>query len=111
MAQQTTVKYVDDLDGSEADENVTFALDGQSYEIDLSTEHAKALRENLAEYIEVARRVAGRPAKPAKKPQSKRQTSREESAEIREWAAKHDHKVADRGRIPRPVVEAYRAEH
>ena len=44
MAQQSTVAFVDDLDGTvPAEETVTFALDGTSYEIDLSAAHAATL--------------------------------------------------------------------
>lgn len=32
---------VDDLDGSEANETLTFALDGLSYEVDLNVSHAR----------------------------------------------------------------------
>jgi len=39
MAQQTTVRFVDDLDGSEAVGTVTFALNNRAYEIDLSDEN------------------------------------------------------------------------
>lgn len=35
-AQKTYVQLIDDLDGSEADETVTFALDGKVYVIDLA---------------------------------------------------------------------------
>jgi ribosome assembly protein YihI (activator of Der GTPase) len=45
MATQTTVMLVDDLDGSEADEQVKFMVDGRSYEIDLSSRNSKKLRE------------------------------------------------------------------
>ena len=38
MAQKVQVLLVDDLDGGEASETVSFALDGNSYEIDLSGE-------------------------------------------------------------------------
>ena len=37
MAQKVQVLLVDDIDGGEADETVTFALDGKTYEIDLTT--------------------------------------------------------------------------
>jgi Lsr2 len=47
----------DDLDGSQADSTVRFALDGIEYEIDLSAEHARALRDALARYV-AARRTA-----------------------------------------------------
>ena len=60
MAQKTQVILVDDVDGSEANQTVTFALDGVSYEIDLNDEHAAALRESLEEWIGKARRTGGR---------------------------------------------------
>ncbi|WP_224390256.1 Lsr2 family protein, partial [Pseudonocardia sp. ICBG1293] len=59
MAQQTTITLVDDLDGTEADEQVEFSVDGRAYEIDLSTKNAEKLRESLAPYVAAA---GGRPA-------------------------------------------------
>ncbi len=48
MAQKVQVLLVDDLDGGEADETVTFALDGKTYEIDLTTANAdKAAQPSL----------------------------------------------------------------
>jgi Lsr2 len=52
MAQQTTVRFIDDLDGSEAAGTITFGLDGRTYEIDLSDENADKLRHALAPYLE-----------------------------------------------------------
>lgn len=51
VAQKVQVLLVDDLDGGEADETVTFALDGKSYEIDLKSEHAEELRSLLERYV------------------------------------------------------------
>ena len=34
MAQKTQVILIDDIDGSEATQSVTFGLDGATYEID-----------------------------------------------------------------------------
>jgi len=48
MAQKVDVRFVDDLDGSEASGTVSFALDGRAYEIDLSEENAAKLRDSLA---------------------------------------------------------------
>ena len=39
MAQQTTVRFIDDLDGSDAVGTVTFSLENRAYEIDLSDEN------------------------------------------------------------------------
>ena len=63
MAQK--VSLIDDLDGSEADETVTYSLDGQEYEIDLSEENAAKFRETLEPYIDKSRPVE-RQASPAK---------------------------------------------
>ena len=40
MATKIETLFIDDLDGSPANGTVRFALDGTSYEIDLSGEHA-----------------------------------------------------------------------
>lgn len=55
MAERIEVELVDDIDGSPAQQTVTFALDGVSYEIDLSQRHAQQLRSVLAGYIDQAR--------------------------------------------------------
>ena len=69
MAQRTILELVDDLDGGQADETVSFALDGVEFEIDLSAENAERLRDTIAEYVGHARRTGGRKqrgASPAK---------------------------------------------
>lgn len=46
MARRVVVTLVDDFDGvSAAEETVTFAIDGATYEIDLSETNAAKLRE------------------------------------------------------------------
>ena len=54
MAQQVNVKFVDDLDGSDAAGTVSFGLDGRAYEIDLSDDNAARLRDSLASFIAAA---------------------------------------------------------
>ncbi len=67
MAQRVQTLLIDDLDGGEAEVTVRFGLDGAEYEIDLSAEHAGALRRALARYVSAARRApgaaAGRPGR------------------------------------------------
>jgi len=58
MAQKVQVLLVDDLDGGEATETVSFGLDGSSYEIDLSSANADKIRKELTLYIEKARKVS-----------------------------------------------------
>lgn len=110
MAQVTTVKLVDDLDGGEADTTVEFGLGGKVYEIDLRQANAEKLWTLLAPFVEKARRKAVgnvRPAKPAGKPR----TTREQSSDLREWARAHGFAVGDRGRIPSDALEAFENRH
>jgi hypothetical protein len=119
MATLTTVTLVDDLDGSEAAESVAFALDGVSYEIDLSEENAEKLREALAGYVAGARRVDGtrrtgraKPAKPAKPARGSRTApDREQTAAVREWARANGYEVSERGRLSATVLAAFEAAH
>ncbi|MDT7746048.1 MAG: hypothetical protein QOE59_5126, partial [Actinomycetota bacterium] len=60
MAEKTVVSLVDDLEGTEADETVELALDGVTYQIDLSAKNAEALRDIFAPYIAAGRRTGGR---------------------------------------------------
>ena len=48
MTQKVDVRFIDDLDGSDAVGTVSFALDNRSYEIDLSDKNAAKLRDALA---------------------------------------------------------------
>ena len=59
MAQQVNVKFVDDLDGSDAAGTVSFAIDGRAYEIDLSEDNAARLRDSLASFVAAARKSGG----------------------------------------------------
>lgn len=104
MAQRVNVTLVDDLDGSDADETVSFSIDGASYEIDLNERHAAQLRKALSPYAEAARKVGGR----RRKGQRAAGTS---AAEIREWARNNGWDVPDRGRVSAEVREAYAAAH
>lgn len=102
MAQKVSVLLVDDLDGtSEADETVTFALDGVSYEIDLTSANAARLREDLAPWLGHARRAGGR------RTTRSAGGGRRNTAGVREWARSNGYTVNDRGRIPSEVQAAY----
>ena len=60
MAQRVRIELTDDLDGTPADETLTFAIDGVTYDVDLTSDNAEKLRASLAPYIAAGRRVAGR---------------------------------------------------
>ena len=134
MAQRVEVLLIDDLDGSDADETVAFALDGVSYEIDLTAANAAAMREGLATWVDAARRVKGSkrtgaspvravPTPAASSPgrskssaknaakgkaEPTREEQRRELRKVRDWAAANGHDINSRGRIPESVMDAYR---
>ena len=110
MARETIVRLVDDLDGGAADETVSFSFDGVAYEIDLSSENAKKLRDSLIPFIEHSRRAGS--AKRGRRGAAKGGASnRERSADTRAWAKGQGIKVNERGRFPASVVEQYDAAH
>ena len=86
-------------------ETVLFALDGTSYEIDLLAKNAAALRKALAAYVAAAR--------PVKQPRgaSRRRATEPDARQIKIWAREYGYEVADRGRVPGQIRDAYEAAH
>jgi hypothetical protein len=107
MAQRVKVELVDDVDGSTAEETVTFALDGVSYEIDLNSDNASKLRDDLASWIGHARRSGGT----RKAGRGGGSARRRDLAKVREWARSKGYQVSDRGRISAEVQAAYDKAH
>lgn len=65
MAKSTITYLTDDFDGSDADETVSFSLDGKAFEIDLNKANAAAFRKLLRPYVTKGRsagRASGRPS-------------------------------------------------
>lgn len=110
MAQKHIVQLIDDLDGSPANETVSFALDGSAYEIDLSAKNAATLRDSLASYVANARRSARPAATPRRSGRVPARADREQTQAIREWARQNGYKIGEKGRIPSAVAEAYHAK-
>lgn len=108
MAQKVNIVLVDDLDGTEATETVTFGLDGSTYEIDLNDANAAALREALSGYVGHARKVTGGGGRRARKAAS---SSSANTKDVREWARAQGMDVSERGRISADVQQAYDAAH
>ena len=112
MAQRVNVILVDDLDGDDATETVTFALDGVDYEIDLNETNAEVLRGALARYVEAGRRVGGRRGRGRKGQRvAAGGDSGPSAADIRAWARSNGWDVPERGRVSAEVREAYAAAH
>ncbi len=110
MAQKVQVLLVDDLDGVEADETVTFALDGKTYEIDLTTSNADKLRDLLEPYLKGGRRTGGRASGGRGKARAAAGSS-QDTAQIRAWAKENGYEVNDRGRVPANIRQAYEDAH
>ncbi len=135
MSTRTIRQLVDDLDGSDAEETITFAVNGAVYEIDLSEPHAKEFYEFMDRYMENGRKLPknsihtpGRKAsslngyRPSATPATAAATQlptsytrlgKEQNKAIRDWAKKQKQfeGLPERGRIPREVVEAFNAAH
>jgi len=105
----------DDLTGLEAVDVKTheFAIDGTTYEIDLSDETFAKLCSDLADYTTNARKVpAGSrrsPGRPITASGAKTKADKEQNKAVRDWARTNGYSIADRGRIPLPVQAAYHA--
>ncbi len=115
MAQKTIVTLVDDLTGEEAENisTVQFALDGVTYELDLSDENSTKLRDALSPYAKAGRKIGGRRRSGPRPGQAIKSTgradgyNRETLKSIREWAKKNGHNVSARGRLPAAVLQAW----
>lgn len=103
MAQQVIVTMTDDIDGTEAAETVTFALDGITYEIDLSEKNAAKLRKSLEPFADKGRRTGKQGGK------RKSGGSSGKAAQVRTWAATQGIDVPAKGRVPADVVAQYDA--
>jgi hypothetical protein len=109
MAEQVIRQKVDDLERERgtnvvADEQITFGIDGTSYVIDLSTDNAKALREALRPFVEVATPLIDHTVRENLTPA---QAKKAELGSIRTWAESQGTHVNRRGRIPREIIEKY----
>ena len=101
------VEVVDDFDGTPAEQTVRFAFNGASYEIDLNREHFEEFAEAIQPYIKAGRKVGST----RRRGNAGNPNQRLENAKIRAWAQENGREVSDRGRIPAPIVEAYRQAH
>ena len=115
VAQRVQIILEDDYDGGDADETVSFALDGAEYEIDLSSANSAKLRDELAVWIGHARKTGGRRRRTGPSTgggaASKSADGTGSTSEIRAWAQANGHEVSSRGRVSAEVREAYERAH
>jgi hypothetical protein len=112
VAREVIEKLIDDLDGGDAAETVTFGLDGATHEIDLSKKNAAAFRKSLTRYVSAARRssASSRSARSKAAPSTNGSKPKRDFdiLQLREWARANKVAVPTRGRIPNSVVDQYK---
>lgn len=138
MGKIVTVEYVDDLEGvpvdAESVDTVDFSYRGQDYSLVLTAKNGAQFDKDINRYIKAAKKAADRDARAARKatqPSPRRQPPKskaaprkpatrrasaakpaaQQSSEIRIWAVANGHTVSQRGRLPKPVIEAFNATH
>ena len=107
MAKKVKTILIDDIDGSDAVETITFGLDNVNYEIDLNETHAKELRDSLERWADAGRKVSGRRRR-GTGPAVNNEV-RELNRRVRAWASEKGIPVNDRGRVPQKLIDQYRA--
>lgn len=107
MARRKAKTLKDNIDGSQAHETLIFAMDGISYEIDLSKANATELRNAFRRYIKAARRTGTTQGKL----HTPRKHGAETTAQVRAWAQQQGLPVMDHGSISLIVLEKYAAAH
>jgi Lsr2 len=105
MAQRTIVFLEDDLGGGDADETLSFGLDGRGYEIDLSAKNAAALRKTFAPYLSAARKVSLRATSSNRG--GRAADTGPDAATLRAWAIENGYEVNSRGRVSALIRAAY----
>lgn len=112
MAKKQITQLIDDLDGSVLDDATTihFSVEGRAYEIDLSADNAKKLRDAFEPFVSAGRALGSVPAG-ARRPTKGRSGSSRDLGEVRAWAEENGFTVNSRGRISATVLEAYDAAH
>jgi hypothetical protein len=110
MAQRVQVLLTSDLSGDEATETVTFALDGASYETDLTESEGREFRDALARFVKAGRRT-GSQGRRGPSGNSNRRSARGadyDPAAVRKWAEGEGIVVSPRGRISADVLKKFR---
>ncbi len=103
--RQARFVLIDDIDGSNAQETVNFAVGRQQYEIVLNAKHVEEFNADMARWIKGARRVSQRRSQ-----KTPTVTIANDASLIRAWATERGIELSGRGRIPAIIREQYYAE-
>jgi hypothetical protein len=100
--------FESDISGKPDAATVTFGLEGEWYEIDLTDDEKKKLQSALRSYVAKGRKAA------TKQPEKKRMVpamTPEEREKIRAWGRENGFDVPEFGRIPKQLQAAYDKAH
>lgn len=106
MAKREVVES--DISGKPEAATVTFGLEGEWYEIDLTDDERKQLETKLKSYLTKGRKAA--PKQPEKKRTVPAMTP-EEREEVRAWGRENGFDPPAFGRIPKQLQAAYDKAH
>ena len=110
---KTYTVLVSDLSGEEIEgdggRTVTFGLDGQAFEIELTNDEIDKLRSALDPYIEAGRKVGGTQRRRSRAAASANGGRSYDAKAVRKWAEANGIEVSARGRIPASILEQYQA--
>lgn len=115
MSKEVVFIVRDDIDGSRADETLTFAVRGRNYEIDLSSANVELFEKSLFQFIEAARvQETTNSASPTPVSSASKREMAKRRKEIRVWASRNgwpELGESTKGRTPYAALDAYRATH
>jgi Lsr2 len=109
MAQRTQVVLTDDIDGSEADTTIRFAVDGTASEIDLNAVHAEEFRKALRPFIDAARKAGGGTSRRVSTGRASSRPNGPTPSDVRAWARGQGIEVKDKGRVPAELIVRFQA--
>ena len=108
--QKTVITKVDDLTGKEFEEGetITFAVNGELFEIDLNKRNAADFKKKLERYMSKGRKVRRPVGKTHRQGDGRKvKHDKEYVRTVRAWAQSNGYEVSDRGRVPLSVYEAF----
>jgi hypothetical protein len=107
--QRTIVTKIDDLTGKEYEEGetLTFAVEGEQFEIDLNKRNASDFKKKFARYMEHGRKVHPQGRTHKVSDGRKVRHDKDYVHTVRAWAKTNGFDVSDRGRVPLSVYSAY----
>lgn len=100
MATKTVNKYFDDIDGKEIQEKdhgaVEIRINDTIYRLDLAPHNVRRFKDAAAEFLRAADVTLPKVPEP-------------KASVVRDWAQKNNIEVNEMGRIPKEIMDKYKA--